>query len=204
MWPRTHRSAPFDTWLTRILTIIQIVAIPAAAYWAFTRFHAEDAPALEHRAKIRADLSWRERSKNECTAEFKVSFENIGKSSIDLMEAFVSAYPLDVAPLSDKTIAYVDPNELIERLTPLLQADIRGYLWDRFPPGVADEVGAMFTLRKDPGKMIIFRVQARSAVSDTLVDWFWPWRRNKELPWSWHRWDYVCGESGVQFPTTVN
>jgi hypothetical protein len=44
--PPRKSSIPFDTWLTRISAILQIIAIPAAAYWAFTRFQAEDAPVV--------------------------------------------------------------------------------------------------------------------------------------------------------------
>jgi hypothetical protein len=173
--------------------------IPAAAYWAFTRFQAEDAPALEHRAKIHAELSWQDNSKEECIAEFKITFENIGKSSINLIEAFVKAYPLNTAPLSGDTIAYVDPEKLRKNLEPLVAIDIGGYLWTRFPPGVADEVGAMFIVKKDPGRMIMFFVDAKSAVSETLIDrifWFWP--RDEPLKWSWLRRDFRCGQSGLE------
>jgi hypothetical protein len=201
MWPPRKSSVPFDTWLTRISTILQIIAIPAAAYWAFTRFQAEDAPALEHRAKIHAELSWTHRSKEECIADFTVKFENIGKSSIDLVEAVVKAYPLDAPTLEDESVAYVGPEEVRENLGSLAEADIGGYLRQRFPPGVADEVGAMFIVRRSPGKMIMFFVDAKSAVSETLVDrlfWFWP--REKPRPWSWFRRDFRCGESELQFP----
>jgi hypothetical protein len=201
MWPPRKSSVSFDTWLTRISTILQIIAIPAAAYWAFTRFQAEDAPALEHRAKIRAELSWTYRSKEECIAQFTVMFENIGKSSIDLIEAVVRAYPLDAPTVKDDSITYVDPEQLRKTLEPLVEADISGYLWDRFSPGVADEVGTMFIVRRSPGKMIMFFVDARSAVSETLIDrlfWFWP--RKEPRPWSWFQRDFRCGESELHFP----
>jgi hypothetical protein len=201
MWPPRKSSVPFDTWLTRISTIVQILAIPAAAYWAFTRFQAEDAPALEHRAKIRTELAWTDRSKEECIAQFTVMFENIGKSSINLSEAVVRAYPLDAPTLKDRSIDYVDPEELRKNLKPLAEADIRRYLLERFSPGVADEVGTMFIVRRSPGKMIMFFVDAKSAVSETLVDrlfWFRP--REKPPQWSWFRRDFRCGEKGLQFP----
>jgi hypothetical protein len=198
--PPRKSTIPFDTWLTRISAILQIIAIPAAAYWAFTRFQAEDAPALEHRAKIRAELSWTYRSKEECIAQFSVTFENIGKSSIDLIEAVVRAYPLDAPTLKDDSIAYVDPEELRKNLKPLVEADIRRYLWQRFSPGVADEVGTMFLVRRSPGKMIMFFVDAKSAVSETLIDrlfWFLP--RKEPHSWSWLGRDFRCGESELQF-----
>src|SRR5262245_11706802 len=64
MWP--PRKFRFGTWLTRISTILQMIAIPAAAYCAFARFPAEDALALELRPKIRTELSWTHRSKEGC------------------------------------------------------------------------------------------------------------------------------------------
>ena len=57
----------------------------------------------------------------------------------------------------------------------------------------------MFVVRKSPGKMIMFFVDAKSAVSETLIDrlfWFRP--REKPLPWSWLGRDFRCGESGLQ------
>ena len=30
-----------DTWLSRIKLVLEIIAIPVVAYWAFTRFSAE-------------------------------------------------------------------------------------------------------------------------------------------------------------------
>ena len=110
------------------------------------------------------------------------------------------AYPLDVPTLSDKTIDFVDPEKLRKSLEPLKEQDIGHYLWQRFSPGVADEVGTMFIVKRDPGKMMFF-VDAKSAVSETLTDqlfWFWP--REKPLEWSWLRRDFVCGESGLQSP----
>src|ERR1700704_3006570 len=69
-----------DKLLSRIKIIMEIIAIPVVAvwagYWAFAHFYAEDAPALEHRAKIEGDLSWQKRSDEECIAEFKIKFEN--------------------------------------------------------------------------------------------------------------------------------
>lgn len=51
-----------DISLSRIKIALEIIAIPVVAYWAFTRFSAEEAPALEHRARIQGELSWQKYS----------------------------------------------------------------------------------------------------------------------------------------------
>jgi len=125
---------------------MEIIAIPVVAvwagYWAFAHFYAEDAPALEHRAKIEGDLSWQKRSDEECIAEFKIKFENVGKSSINLTKAILRAWPLDI-PVLSMPIVYVDPLKMRDK-EPIVEADLIGYLVHRYPPTVTDYVGLMF------------------------------------------------------------
>ena len=116
------QSGPVNKWLKRISTGLQIIAIPIAGYWAFTRFNAEEAPALEHRAKIQGEVTWRDRSDGDCIGEYNITFENIGKRSIELTSATLRGWSLDVPALSGK-IAYVDPLEMRNK-PPLVKVDL--------------------------------------------------------------------------------
>jgi len=178
-----------DTWLSRTKIFLEIVAIPVVAYWAFTRFNAQEAPALEHRAKIQGELSWQRRSDKECIAEYRIKFENIGMSSIELTKAKLRAWPLDVSVLS-APIAYVDPLKMRDK-KPIVEADLEEYLVHRYPPSVTDEVGLMFLVKRAPGDMLVFLVEGESQID----------RRGNRQSWFDHRWDYVCGESGTASPS---
>jgi hypothetical protein len=178
-----------DTWLSRTKIFLEIVAIPVVAYWAFTRFNAQEAPALEHRAKIQGELSWQRRSDKECIAEYRIKFENIGMSSIELTKAKLRAWPLDVSVLS-APIAYVDPLKMRDK-KPIVEADLEEYLVHRYPPSVTDEVGLMFVVKRAPGDMLVFLVEGESQID----------RRGSRQSWFDHRWDYVCGESGTASPS---
>lgn len=148
-----------DKLLSRIKIIMEIVAIPVvavwAAYWAFTHFYAEDEPALEHRAKIEGNLSWQKRSDEECIAEFRIKFENVGKRSINLKKAMLKVWPLDI-PVLSMPIVYVDPLEMVRDKEPIVKADLTPYLDTRYPPTVADYVGSMLLVKRAPGKMMFF------------------------------------------------
>jgi hypothetical protein len=179
------QPTPFDTWLTRISAAVVILGSLGGGMWAYSRYVAEDVPALALRPKMQGDLLWHNRSDKECVAEFKIKLENIGKSPIELKEATVSAYPLDIPPLAEKTVAYVDPLQMVEGIAPLDRANILGnYLRMYYPPGVADEVGTMFIVKRDPGKMILFVAEGKYQIEAKQPE-----------GWFWHQWDPVCGPS---------
>src|SRR5262249_5015334 len=96
--------------VTIIGTIVTIVATIIGGLWAYSRFVAEDLPALALRPKMDGKVVWYERSNHsdECIAEFNIKLENIGKSTIKLTEASVGARPLDLPPLAGRPIDYVD------------------------------------------------------------------------------------------------
>jgi hypothetical protein len=175
---------PIDSWLVRIKTALEIIAIPVVAYWGLTRFRAEDAPALEQRARVQGELFWHERSDAECVAEYRIKFENIGKSSIEVGDGRLRAWLLEDVATTD-AITYVDPKDPRGRKV-LVDEPVKEYLMHRYAPGVVDEVGLMFVVKRAPGKIVIFLIEGTSHIDGA-----------KPEPWFDHRWDYVCDEASA-------
>src|SRR5262249_27468098 len=108
-------------------TIVTIVATIIGGLWTYSRFIAEDLPALALRPKMDGKVVWYERSNSdECIAEFNIKLENIGKSAIKLTEASVGAWPLDIPPLAGRKIDYVDvdPVGKIKGIAPIVKGNI--------------------------------------------------------------------------------
>lgn len=170
-----------DKWLTRVNVVLQIIAIPIAAYWAFTRFVAEEAPALELRPKVTGELSWKEYSENECIAYHRVKFENIGKSSIELTDVMLRVWRRNVPALAGEAQymhPFAAPNEAA-----IAEVSLTEFLRSRYPPNVADETGAEFLVKRAPGRMMLFVVNGTSKIAGGKSD-----------KWFDHQWDFVCGE----------
>lgn len=182
-------------------TIVTIVATIIGGLWTYSRFIAEDLPALALRPKMDGKVVWYERSNSdECIAEFNIKLENIGKSAIKLTEASVGAWPLDIPPLAGRKIDYVDvdPVGKIKGIAPIVKGNIlRVYLREYYPPGVGDQVGTMFVVKRDPGKMVLFVAWGKYQVeTKEPEDWFWgkyQVERKRPEDWFWHQWDEVCG-----------
>ena len=182
-----------DPWLTRTKTIAAIIGAVVGAigtivtgWFAYSKLIAEDLPARALRPKMEADVRWYERSSSakECIAEFKVKLENIGKSPMKLTEATVGAWPLNSERPAGRQIYYVDPIEEIKGVEPIAREQniLRNYLREYYPPGVADEVGTLFIVNREPGKMILFVAKGKYEIEG-----------KKPEEWFWHQWDEVCG-----------
>jgi hypothetical protein len=153
---------------------------------------AEDAPALLLRPKMQGELSWYRRagSETECIAVFKITLENIGKSPIELTEATVGVWRLSIP---EKEIDYIDPLKLTNGVAPSAEGNLmppkepsldrKAFLRTYYPPGVADELGMMFLLKRDPGKIALFIAEGKYRIRGTEND----------DGWFWHEWDEVCG-----------
>ena len=48
----------FRTFVPRTKNVLEIVAILAAGWWAYTRFDVVQAPSLAHRADVQGELEW--------------------------------------------------------------------------------------------------------------------------------------------------
>ncbi len=123
----------FDVWLDRLKKGAKIVAIPVAAWWAFTRFSEGEKPSLEYRAEVQGELHWYEHSPSDCLAEYKVTLKNIGKTSFDLTKANLRAWTFDdIGPF--KGVRYINPRLLVEGKTPIVNEEIKDDLLGIMPP----------------------------------------------------------------------
>ena len=70
--PSRLTGVAFDRWAARLKLILEILAIPVAAYWAFTRFEEGEKPGLEARVEFSSQLDWAEQpNSSECVAQLK-------------------------------------------------------------------------------------------------------------------------------------
>jgi hypothetical protein len=171
----------FDIWMCRLKKGLEILAIPVAAWWAFTRFSEGEKPSLEYRAAVEGELKWYKHSSGDCLAEYKVSLKNIGKTSFDLTKANLRAWTFDdIGPF--KGVRYINPRQLVEGKTPIVNEEIKDDLIGHYAPDVGDVVGFNFGVERKRGAMILFLFQAESS-------------QKRELsPWEDYRLDYVCDE----------
>lgn len=170
-----------DTSLTRLKTILEIVAIPVAAFWAFTRFTVAEAPSLEPRSKARADLHWYARSTDGCMGQFRVAFQNIGKTSIDVTGGHISVW-LVSPDTQDKAISYLDPGGM-RKGEKTYERDVTTDLAGHFAPDEGKQVAFAFFVKRNPGRIILFQVELLAKTQD-----------GKTESWPAYRFNSVCGE----------
>jgi hypothetical protein len=174
-------KSKLDTWLERVKMIAEIIAIPVAAWWAFTRFVEGEKPSLEYRADVHGELNWYPRSSTDCLAEYRVTVKNIGKTSFEVTKANVRAWIVDdFGPF--KGIAYINPHALVENKAPIVNEEIRNDLIGHYAPDVGDAVGFNFGVQRKRGAVVIFWFRAQSAQAE------------ERSPWEDYRWDYACGK----------
>ena len=170
-----------------VKTVLEIIAIIVAGWWAYTRFTEEDAPSLVTRADLQGSLNWYDYSKDECQAEYEVEFRNIGKKLIDVAQVRISAWslvePIDSTP--PKEVRLLDPLEIMSEL-PLVEPKDTDRLKHIYAPDERDTHGFSFIVKRSPGKKVLFKVDL--------------WRKEdiekgrQEPYWSHWRWDWACGE----------
>jgi hypothetical protein len=166
--------------LKRTKTILEIISIPVAAWWAFTRFAEGERPSLEYRADVQNDVTWVARSPNDCIAHYDVTIKNIGKTSFDVTSGQIGVWTFDdLGPFS--RIDYIDPYKLMERKKPVRQVEVKGDLLGHYAPDVSASRGFTFGVERKPGDVILFSFEAQSA-------------KKSQPPWHGFSLEYVCGE----------
>jgi len=176
----TDQPSRPDRWFARIKIILEIIAIPAAAYWAFTRFVEGEAPSLQERVAMQGELHWHERSENDCLVEYAVAVQNIGKTSVNVREVHLSWWLLEEPP-AESEITFLDPDEITKGKSPLkmvMPTNLNG----SYAPDVSDKTGFLFRVRKAPGRIIMFKLGVMT---------------DRDLHGD-YRWDYICGERPSQ------
>lgn len=173
-----------------VKTILEIVAICVAAWWAYTRFIQEDSPSLVPRADIQGNLNWHANSSNDCEAYYEIDFQNIGKVPIEIGKVRVSAWALS----DTDTAATANQVKLLEPLRmrsmpPLLEHEterIRGV----YAPSEKSKNGFSFLVPRSLNKRVLFKVDL--------------WRQEdvqrNDPNWYSYHWSWPCGE----FPKALN
>lgn len=177
-------KAPFDIWLSRAKTLLELIAIPIAAYWAFTRFAEGEAPSLEHRHDTQGYLNWFDSTASDsCLGQFGVTLKNIGKVSFDVDHVTVRAW-LTKPARPQESVGYLSPAVLREK-PPQFEKVVTDQLVGRYAPDVSAHDDFVFVLKRTPGQFVLLQVEATVMPNPKLPD---------GLKIEEYRWDYVCGE----------
>jgi hypothetical protein len=160
---RSKRMPPeaMEKWVALIKSIVEIAAVLIAAWWAYSRYFAGEAPSLEGRASMDSTLDWTEIDDTRCTVTFGVTIKNIGKSSFDVNRAILSVW-LVTAPAAERGVVRIKPDDLMKN-PPKIREVIRSRPFvDHYPPGVERHDDLVFTVPRDrhgPSQIAVFKLE---------------------------------------------
>jgi hypothetical protein len=88
-----NKSDSLKAWSEVVKNIAQVIAVVIAGLWTVYLFNQQEAPTLELRGTIDSNLTWAKLANSDnCEAVMRVTFENKGKSSIDIGEVHVRGW----------------------------------------------------------------------------------------------------------------
>lgn len=178
----TDAQKPLDIYLSRLKIIVEIFAIFAAGYWAFTRFGIEEKPSLAPRFDVRSSLEWYAISDEKCRVQYSLVFRNIGKTSITIGPPTGSVWISDDWTREDR-IKYLDEQFIKDNGKRELTIDRFHNLATHYPPGTDDNININFELANDPKKIVLFEI-----LFPVLKGY------KSEKKWDDYQWDRICGE----------
>jgi len=187
LWRKTGASEQktrFDVFIARAKGIAEVLAIPIAAYWAFTHFETAEAPSLAPRPQFESkDLIWFDSPiADECFGKLEFKLKNIGKVNFTIEDVVVSAWVKPVAPLSNGTLDAVDPSALSSGPDGK-EFPLGDQLKGEYRPDQSVEESFVYRFKRQPGKIAIVRLSAKALGSQPTG------------PIHEYRWDFVCGET---------
>lgn len=167
--------------------ILEILAILTAGLWAYSVFSSTESDLLLPRRSLKAELFWFNKTENECQAEFRVEFQNIGKKNLDIGRVLVRSWFLkDTDSLGQyNNVKLIDPMKIIEGATTSydLDEDLSGL----YKPDEINTKGFLFAVRRYyDSKRVLFKVDLwqKEDVEKNIA----------ESTWSFYTWDIICGE----------
>ena len=179
-----EQKTAFDIWLGRVKILLEIIAIPIAAYWAFSRFAEGEAPSLEHRHDTQSYLNWFDSSASDsCLGQFGLTLKNIGKVSFEVDQVTARAW-LTTPARPQEAVGYLSPAALRGQ-PPQFEKVITDQLVGRYAPDVSLHDDFVFVLKRTPGQFALLQVVANVKPNPQLPN---------GLQIEEYRWDYVCGE----------
>jgi hypothetical protein len=171
-----------------VKTIVEIIAIFVAGWWAYTRFIQEDTPSLVQRADMEGNVSWYENSKDDCEGVYNIEFQNIGKVPIEVARARVSAWSLTENESEPaKEVKLLDP--LSMRLQPAILEKETDRIEGTYAPGEKRKNAFSFIVSRSLERRVLFKIDLWRAEDAQQADPYW-----YSYNWSW-----PCGE----YPKTL-
>jgi hypothetical protein len=111
MTDENEKKSKLEKYLGILKSIVEIVAICIAGWWAYTRYIKDESPSYLTRADLKGDLVWYEDSNDVCQGDYRVEFHNIGKTTIEITQARISVWYFFVPQtiLQNDPITYIEP-----------------------------------------------------------------------------------------------
>ena len=171
---------PWDIVLTRTKAVVEIAAILLSGYWAYTHFLIGEAPSLEPSFRITGSLEWSNVTDTDCLANYKIEITNIGKTSIEVTGVQLQAWISDRSSF-EGPIKFIESDNL--KVGEPYNFPYKQELATHYAPGASDHATFNFTLKRAPGKIVLFQVSFPSLEG-----------YGGTQSWYDYQWDWVCGE----------
>jgi len=179
----------FEKWVVPVCTIITTGSLLVGGVWAYFHFDRFEEPELHHRASLDGSVEWRERSKSDCIGWFKIKFANIGRRPIKLTDLTFNVWYVELgAP--NAPVTYIDvvngakSTALIDVVIVPKTEPNEPIIETIYPPGVSDEVRLMVHVKRDAGKLLMFKATGQSKLVGD----------DQKHPWYTHQVEYGCNE----------
>jgi hypothetical protein len=171
IWPwlfEGRDKSRFKTVLDSLRTIVEIVAIAVAGWWAWEHFERTEAPALRNNLKIEASLKWFDAARSDyCWGQVTLGIENASKSSVEIGKVVREAWHFKL-PETQKSIEALDVSQLPkEGFTTLTVQDGPG-TWS-FAPNASVKQEFSWNVKRNPGYYTLFKVRFFERSSDGSV-----------------------------------
>jgi hypothetical protein len=136
-------------WAELTKTVIEIVAVVVAGWWAYSRFFAAEAPSLEERGATESSLEWLPVDDQRCTAIFGITVNNIGKRSFNINGVQLNVWLID-QPKPTQGIVRFNPREWTQQQALFHQDLPRNSFVKHFGPGAAWHDDYVFSVPRTP------------------------------------------------------
>lgn len=191
-WVKKIKNLDWWGWLNKAKTLLEILAILIAGWWAYTRFIQGEAPSLATRGDIQGNLTWSSHSKDTCQGDFEVEFKNIGKTPIIISKVRLSAWSFDepVGSANDR-VRFIEPLKIQRER--LFEQEANDYMAFRYGPDERVKHGFGFIVNRTPGKRILFMADVWGHEEGG--------EQGPDPTWIQYNWDWFCGENPSPSPT---
>ena len=162
IWPwlfEGRDKSRFKTVLDSLRTIVEIVALVIAGWWAWEHFERTEAPALRNNLKFEASLKWFDAERDGyCWGQVTLGIENASKSSVEIGSVIREAWNFKLPANEQKDVEAIDVSQLPrEDFTTLTVKDGPGN-WS-FAPNASVKQEFSWNVKKKPGYYTLFKLR---------------------------------------------